>query len=311
MRKNKIEGVKPFNDFNYKSCYYHQLISGLACFGIDKETVLVNSFVFIGENFHTSNAGLFDDKTLAKHIGYRNIKCNTNRKKLIRCVDKGCPIIVGVDTYYLSSRPEYYHKTHTPHFILVYGYDLDSDELNIVDNSSANSFQYCEKVVSFENVIEANKMFNNGIHNRKFTCHILKRAKPTANFNIWEHINQNWATANKFNSRQNLNELTGLITSDVEGLEKKASKITQYLQALKTQYFILSKTKMFSENPEKSTAIAILISAYSNLLSLFWKMDAQQNFAYAQKKQDSIIRKIEEIKVYEAEVYDYLLEVRQ
>lgn len=34
MMKNKIDGVKPFNEFLYKSCYYHQLMAALECFGI-------------------------------------------------------------------------------------------------------------------------------------------------------------------------------------------------------------------------------------------------------------------------------------
>ena len=37
MRKNKVEGVKPFNDLFFKSCYDHQLLAGIASFGIDKE----------------------------------------------------------------------------------------------------------------------------------------------------------------------------------------------------------------------------------------------------------------------------------
>jgi len=37
MKKNKIEGVKPFNDFFFKSCYHQQLIAGIASFGIDRD----------------------------------------------------------------------------------------------------------------------------------------------------------------------------------------------------------------------------------------------------------------------------------
>ena len=45
MKKNKIEGVKPFNDFFFKSCYHQQLIAGIASFGIDRDAILLNSFV--------------------------------------------------------------------------------------------------------------------------------------------------------------------------------------------------------------------------------------------------------------------------
>ena len=37
MKKNKIEGVRPFNDLYFRSCYYHQLLAGLNAFNIDKD----------------------------------------------------------------------------------------------------------------------------------------------------------------------------------------------------------------------------------------------------------------------------------
>ena len=37
------------------------------------------------------------------------------------------------------------------------------------------------------------------------------------------------------------------------------------------------------------------MNGYSNLLSLCWKLNAQNDFSYLEKKQDNILRKIEEI----------------
>ena len=50
MKKYKIEGVQPFNKFSFRSCYYHQLIAALSCFGISFESVLLSSFVFAGKD---------------------------------------------------------------------------------------------------------------------------------------------------------------------------------------------------------------------------------------------------------------------
>ncbi len=52
MMKNKIDGVKPFNEFLYKSCYYHQLMAALECFGIEAKEVLLNGFVFRREKIN-------------------------------------------------------------------------------------------------------------------------------------------------------------------------------------------------------------------------------------------------------------------
>ena len=51
MQKNKLEGMKPFNEFFFRSCYYHQLISALSCFGIEKDNILLNTFASVHENF--------------------------------------------------------------------------------------------------------------------------------------------------------------------------------------------------------------------------------------------------------------------
>ena len=40
MEKNKIEGVKPFNGFFFRSCYWHQLLAGISCLKIDEKYVL-------------------------------------------------------------------------------------------------------------------------------------------------------------------------------------------------------------------------------------------------------------------------------
>ena len=47
MKKNRIDGVKPFNEFFFKSCYYHQLLAGLSCFGIGRDAILFNAFILI------------------------------------------------------------------------------------------------------------------------------------------------------------------------------------------------------------------------------------------------------------------------
>lgn len=66
MLRNKIEGVKPFNEFWFKSCYYHQLVAGLSCFGITHGDFLVNSMVFIERDFLLDTTGILCEKEFEK-----------------------------------------------------------------------------------------------------------------------------------------------------------------------------------------------------------------------------------------------------
>ena len=50
-----------------------------------------------------------------------------------------------------------------------------------------------------------------------------------------------------------------------------------------------------------------LIIGYSNLSSLLVKMSAQNNFEYALKWRENIVRKINEVEEFEKKVYDLLM----
>ena len=311
MEKNKINGIKPFNDFFFKSCYYHQLLAGIASFGVDKDAVLLNSFTSIQPSFNTGKNGFFNEEKLEKLLGYKRIHCNVSRRKLIRCIDKGQPVIMGVDCYYLDSRPDTYLIQHMPHFVLVYGYDLTNKEANIVDHQYRNGYAYIEKTVSLDNILLANKMFRKGVLNRKLSCYILKKRKTIGSFDIWQYIDEKKINDNREGSLKNINELRRIINYDLDAVRENVEKITNYLNDLKTFYYTLSKVDYFVESQEKQKSIMALVSAYSNVLSLFWKVKAQNNYDYISRHSDNVLRKLTEIEELEKTVYDLLLEVRK
>lgn len=311
MKKNKINGVRPFNDFFFKSCYYHQLMAGIACFGVDRDAILLNTFTLIQNNFDTEKEGFLNEEKLEKLLGYEREHCNVNRAKLMRCIDKGYPVIMGVDCYYLESRPDTYQKQHLPHFILVYGYDIDNKEANVVDHQYRNSYEYKEKVISLDNLLLATKMYRKGILDRKRSCYILKKKRDVGAFDIWSYINEERINDNRKNSLNNLNELRRILTQDLKAARENVEKLASYLGELKNFYYTLAKTKFFLANQQKQESIMSLVSGYSNILSLFWKVKAQNNYEYITKHLESVLRKLDEIEVLEKIVYDFLLEVRK
>lgn len=308
MKKNKIGGVRPFNDFFFRSCYYHQLMAGLASFGIDDDAILLNTFRLIQNDFSVAKEGCLNEKKLEKELGYEKRHCNINEAKLIRCIDKGYPIIMGIDCYYLESRKDTYQIQHFSHFILVYGYDLDSREVNVIDHEYRNSYNYQEKIISLDNLLLANVMFQKGIFNRKHSCYVLKKKRNIGTFNIWKYIDEETINKNRENSSKNLNELRQIIACDLGSAQENVEKIAEYLNELKTFYYTLSKTKFFIVNQEKQDLIIALGNAYSNILSLFWKLKVQNDYNYITKHLESILRKLDEIERLEKAVYDILLE---
>ena len=311
MLKNKLNGVKPFNEFFFKSCYYHQLLAGISCFGIDKDDIILNAFTTIKRNFNAEKNGFLSDKKLGKLLGYKRKTCNINETKLIKYIDKGFPIIAGVDCYYLESRSDTYLSQHMQHFILVYGYDIGKGEVDIVDHQYQNSYIYNERKISMSNMLWANVMFRKGVFKRKKTCYILKRRKKKGFFDIWKYINDDIIISNRENSAWNINELKRMITSDSREIKEKINKIVNYLNNLKNFYFRLSHIKYLVNGREPHEKVMALINGYSNILSLFWKVRAYGNFDYFNQKKESILRKLNETEETEKAVYDIILEARR
>ena len=79
LMKNELEGVKPFNDFWFINCYYHQLIAGLSCLGIKKEGILLSRLLMSGRQFTTLRHEEISDKSGEKYLGYRNRRCTIKK----------------------------------------------------------------------------------------------------------------------------------------------------------------------------------------------------------------------------------------
>ena len=194
---------------------------------------------------------------------------------------------------------------------MAYGYDLEKKECNVVDHQYQNSNEYKEKVISLDNLLLSNTMFGKGVLNRKRSCYILQRKRNIGAFDIWEYIDEEKINNNRENSLKNLNELRRIMAYDLETVRENIEKITRYLNDLKTFYYTFSKTKFFIADIEKQASIMSLVGAYSNILSLFWKVKAQNNYEYITKRLENVLRKLDEIEGLENVVYDFLLEVRK
>lgn len=308
MKKNKIEGVRPFNDLYFRSCYYHQLLAGLNAFNIDKDEVLLGFFYEALDDFGIKEINFNDNKGFIKSLNYSIKLCNLNKKQLIKWIDKGNPVILGVDDYYLESKDVTYLKVHEPHFILAYGYDLDKDEVNIIEHDYFNDYNYKEKIISFSNLLLANKKFKH-ISKKRKRCRVLLRQIPTINNNIWNFITPIILRNNMTNITKNLVKLKNILSFDLEYILKITDNLSNYIFKLKEQYHIFSRTNLLKDNGQILNILSKIIINYSTIQSVIWKTNYMKNTSYLSKYKDKIITKIEELLTLEKELYTYLIEV--
>ena len=113
---------------------------------------------------------------------------------------------------------------------------------------------------------------------------------------------------NRIHSSENLEHLRKMLTGELNAVRENIEKLTNYVESMKVFYYRLSKTQIFASNQDGLEKITALAGAYSNLLALFWKVKAQNNYDYITKRQENVLRKIDEIEMLEKSVYETLLE---
>lgn len=307
MRKFKIEKVKPFNDLYFRSCYYHQLLAGLNAFDIDKDEVLLSFFTLIKPNFKIKEINFNEKRNFLKNRNYKIKLCNLTKEKLIKEIDEGYPVILGIDDYYLESKEATYLKHHEPHFILAYGYDLDNDITNVVEHDYFNDYNYKEKELSLNNILLANEKFKY-ISNKKRVCKVLMPSKQKRNINF-KHIKHRYIIKNQNNSSKNLIKLKEILSNNLNQVLEYTEILSNYFGKLKEQYHILTQTNLICVNVKLTEKINKVIINYSMILSVIWKANYLKNISFIQKNTTTIINKINEVILLEKDINKELLNV--
>ncbi|MCH5164498.1 MAG: BtrH N-terminal domain-containing protein [Clostridiales bacterium] len=309
MRKNIIDGVKPFSDFYFKTCYYHQLIAALSCFGIAAENVLMNTLMLAHDNFVVEDRDYYTDKELVSKLGCKIKKCNINQRALVRNIDKGNPIIVGIDCFYLESRTWTYMQRHDPHYILAYGYDLDKDIAYVVDQDFANDSKYKIKTMPLSNLLYASEQFRRGKMCKKYTSRIISNKNSGhARVSIYDFIPAEQILLSKAASKNNLTKLKQMLREDTETLQKQIKKINDYIYSLKRYFFTVTKANFFQET-ERSEQLSNLIGAYGLIQAAMWKVNIKHCFDLTPNQIEKLVHNIDQIIELEDRVYTYIAEV--
>ena len=178
----------------------------------------------------------------------------------------------------------------------------------MVDHDYNNSYDYTKKRVSLSGVMYANRMLRRGILRRRRTCDVLDKRDGKDKIKVFDCIGAERFRRNREMACRNIDELERMLVSDIPGLKERLQTVIEYVQSLKKLNRTVAGTQLLKSNPEMQTKALMLSSCYTNIQSLFWKLQKEGTYEYVGRKIEQILRKLEEIKALERDLYDFLAE---
>ncbi len=293
MPRKVLDGVRPFNEFQFKSCFYHQLIAGLGCFGNDGFRLFYSQFLQVSEGFGTKDRMLSAGKE-GKLVGYRLRRMTLTGSRLQKEIDYGHPLLVAVDCYDLKHRKDTYLKKHAPHFILLYGYDTDRDIGYIVDHYFENGTDYAPRETSLSELLEINAKYRAGSGRGKTGCMALSPAKPCSEKRCRKIVYGGAERARQSLSALlcNLSRLGELLSAGDPALSENYAAAENFLRAMRTSRLSLAKIDLIRAVPGAEENLKAAVGGYNYFLSLLWKYHASGDAGFLFRHGERIANKL-------------------
>ena len=140
-----------------------------------------------------------------------------------------------------------------------------------------------------------------------FSSKALIKKKSNKEIKLLDYIPRQVFVQNLENSVDNIAKLKQWIIEDVNKIKELEDRLTQYMFDLKTWNICLSKCEQI-DNKEIAFYLSDIANAYSNILTVFWKMKTQNNYQYIFDRREAVFRKLQQIVELEDKVCNYFLE---
>lgn len=192
MAYKKIDGVKPFNELQLRSCYYHQMAAAYTAFGIEPQIIAGNYlplYEFDAKKkemkikpFEILDENILEDLTGVHRDRYK--KVDELEKFATEQINAGHPVLLMVDCFYLDYREDTYLQTHVAHSILIYGYDSEKRIFIINEHMFRNSYKYIEKFVPMHVIITAYNNFIDRLMKNGFSLIVFQKKRDVENIEL-------------------------------------------------------------------------------------------------------------------------------
>ncbi len=162
MNSKVIENIEPFNDIYFKSCFYNSLFPVVNYFRSDLNSILFNDIIVYDSEPEKIESGIgvkyipvLRDEQLIDHLELEVEMKESSPDIIDRIqtdISQNRPVILWVDSFYEPLRTDTYMKHHTPHTLLIYGYDQKEELFHIIEHKSRENLSYKKRQIAYSDV---------------------------------------------------------------------------------------------------------------------------------------------------------------
>lgn len=159
-----LDGIEPFVAIIFKGCFQSALLSALGHYHRSPLYFIANDIVVYGNLEENNPESLsikyipmktFDESaqqaSLAVDKRYQSHDLVFDLKQSIAM---GKPVIIAIDCFYEPLSHDCYHKEHSPHSILVYGYEEEQELFHIIEHRTSGSALYEKMQMTYTEIKE-------------------------------------------------------------------------------------------------------------------------------------------------------------
>lgn len=162
IKMKRLDNIKPFHEVLYKNCLYNALFPVIFHFGRDIFPILANDVIRYKPQPDQDDIRL-EIETLSERsmmeltvdLGLK-VKSQLWSEKivndLILAVSEDKPVCVNIDCFYEPFRKDTFQKQHWPHWILVFGFSVESQTFDIIEHSDLNNLDYKHRLINFQDL---------------------------------------------------------------------------------------------------------------------------------------------------------------
>lgn len=159
VKQKLLRNIYPYNDIFYRSCLYNSFFPIVKSFNVSIIPFLINDYIVYKEN-SSSSIGIDIDyieinekRQLEEEYGIKSesyLLCENIVQKVINALQNNRPIILYIDCFLQPLQPQMYQKVHSPHTILIYGFNDVNHTFDVIEHKYRDKLSYEHKVMSYE-----------------------------------------------------------------------------------------------------------------------------------------------------------------